>query len=829
MDPVSLNTFFTTTRNFSKYVINQDRRLVQVPANELALDYSPNSGMRLGILVEPASTNYFPDSENLTTGVLKSSNASVTNKSIAESPKSISFPSGKTTAWVGCDTSISASYVAVTFFVTQSNLQRPKVGYGYDETASITIRFNDEEINMATSDVDIQGPMNDLSYRVRVRAFVPGGSLTNVKIYKTARQAHGLDIARIQVEPNVWTSYIPTTGTVASRAAETVYRDLTHGIDFNQDQGTFDVVYSPTPGSLGSAMTVLKTDWTEFVAVGHQFDDAGDPEALRFVSASHQFDRLSYHDTDASIRDKYSAIRFSYSGYGVRGIIANNGGRVAKLKEFDSFLNGIFDRLQFGESYDGSHFAGHIHLINIYARTFNDEEMRNLRFNVNSSSSAIDTDLEESRVSATAAAVFRTDLEATMYQNVVEPPTPERILAAWPRASTFHYYSDPETAPDNPTYDGNKISAGMWYYNATSHAFVQPVNSNFIEQIFSPIMIDHYEFEATLWADSSAPNYWNDDDYIGLIAASKHINGKLVSLIVGIHTGGFSTGVPRFSMTLLDESNTTQYDKLMATPTPHLVGGFKEGVIVGNNFFPERRTPAGGWTDQKMKIRVTRRGDFVSAVATQPNSDVYDPASELNVNIAQLPGNGELLTGPARYGFVNASNTGATYSDYNIQSDQVINDLKIYSEETGKYWRFDDGVWTLQLDTAAQDLLPATRINNRVTRESYLIDETTEVMTFDRNNGISYGEATINVPVSSTTDIPFSDILDQFDYTEELFFFNVYEEQNVIAEQVDGQLRIVSEATNGSFYVLMGTQSVTDSFGITEETIGFRKVNVVVS
>lgn len=814
MQPVSLLQFFSTTRDFPKYIIDEERRLTTVPAFQVALDHSPNSGLRLGILAEQGSTNYFLDSENLTSGVSRSSNVSITNQSIAGSPKSAMFPSSKSNSWIGCDVGITADWVAVTFYVAQKNFRKPVLGYGSADDTSVTLRFDDYEINMAAADVDIQGPLNDMSYRVRVRAMVPGGYLANVKIYKTFRQTYGLEVSRVQVEKDMWTSYIPTTGTVQSRVGETVYRNMTHGVEFNEDQGTFDVVYSPTPGSLGSPMTVLKSDWTEYVAIGHQYDVDGFPEAARFHSDSNQFDRLSYHDPDRGIREKYSAIRFSYSGYGAR-VTIGNGGRIAHLKDFDSFRNGKFDRFQFGESYDGSHFTGHIHLLNIYARTFNNSEIRDFRYNVNTSSETYDTDLEESTLSATAAAVFRTDLEANLYKNVVEPPTPQRILAAWPRASSFTYFPDPSEIP--PTDDpANTWSAGRWYYNGTLDAFVQPINSNKFEQIFSPLRIDTFEFEATMYADPMTDGYWDDDDYVGLVAASDIINGDLVTVAVGTHSGGLS--IPRFSITLMDNSVSGPYGNVF-------------NVLAGSNFLTKSKTADGGRTGLYTRIRVTRAGPFLRAVATQWNDlGNFREDQELVVNLASLPGKGKLLADrPARYGFCSLSNTGSTYLDYDIRSDQVINDLKIYSEESNTFWQFTEGSWQLQVETASDDLLPATRVNNRVTKENYTIDETTAVMEFARNNGISYGEGTITVPASSTTDIEFSEIINQYEYENELFFFNSYEEVNVIAEQVSGKLRIVSEATNGSFYVLLGTEPETDAFGITDETIGFRKINVVVS
>lgn len=818
MNPTSLVSFYRTTRDFYKWVVDKDRKLSQVPPFMPAVDYSPNSGMQLGLLIEPESTNYFIDSEGLSAGVIKSSNVSRVAESINGSSYSLKFTQAKQEAWAGANISFNADAVAVSFYVMQTNLQRPTVGYVGDPKTTISFRVNGSEFIVPTSDIDVQGPMNDLSYRVRVRMRLFGGSLNRIEIVKPLQTSVGLSISRIQVEKNHWTSYIPTSGSIQHRGAETVYRNLTHGIDINEDQGAFDVVYSPTPGAGGSAMSLLRDDWSEYIAFGHQKNTDGDAEAIRFYSSSTNI-QVPLRFTAENITKPNAAVRASYSGYGVRGTV-RDATFVHKLKDYDSFRNGKLNRLQFGESYDGTHFCGHIHMVNGYARTLTDQEMIEFPFVVNDSSSDIDFDLETPSVSVTAAALFRTDKEAILYQNVVEPPTPQRILAAWPRASQFRYFPDPENIPptSNPA---NTWSAGRWYYNGNLDAFVQPINSNRFEQIFSPIKIDTFEFEATMYADPSAPGYWHDDDYVGLIAAADLIDGKLVTVAVGTHSGGLGGGIPRFSITLMDES---------------ISGSAFGAVLAGtNNVHYKRTTPSGGRTGLYTRIKITRAGPFLRAVATQWNDlGNYQDDHELVVNLASIPGRGKLLADrPARYGFCSYSNTGSTYLDYVIRSDQVINDLKIYSEETNKFWAYRSGSWSLQSDTASSDLLPATRINNIRTRENFIIDPDTGDVDFSRNNGISENEGELNVSANTSTDIPMSDLLGQFVYDEPLEFKNIFEETNLIAEQIvlGGQqyVRIVSNATDGSFILLLGTEATTDAFGVKNETIAFRKVNVRVS
>lgn len=801
MNPTSVAEFFRTTRDFDKYVVNQDRKLSKVAPFQIPIDYSPNSGNQLGILVEQASTNHFPDSENMVSGV-QTSNVSILNKEVSGSIKSANFPKGSTNAYIGANVNINSPRVGISFYAIMSNLQRPTIGYLADAKTSLSIQLNGREFTPAGQYIDVQGPMNDLSYRVRVvlETKLP---ITNIKIVQSRNQLVGVNLSRIQIEPELCTSYIPTTGTKASRPAETVYRNLTHGLDFNKNQGTFDVLFTAAAGSSGSAMTLLYDDWSEYVALGHQRDETGEAEALRFhTSSTHIPVPLRHHHS--GIRDRYTAVRFSYSGYGVRGVVHRTP-YIAHLKAFDSFYNNKFNRMHFGESYDGTHFSGHIHLVNAYARTFNDEELLDMTYIPNDSSVDEDFDLEESGIFSTAAAIFRTDEEALLYQNVVKPPTPQRILAAWPRSSNHTYAENPQNATGN---------GKRWYFDPNRYSFVQPVNSNEKEQIFSPVKLSEFEFTATLTSNDG------DDDIIGLVVAADIINGGLYSLMVSINCGGNARNrVPRrFAINLYTPSTGNQ--------------GFNLGrMVTGSDFLPK----VGGWSGKRVKIKVIRQGTFVRALASTWNGDDYIPESELVCNMADLPGAAKNLGfQPARYGFMTNSQADSTYLDYNLKSNQVINELKIYSQESNKFWYYENGSWVLQTKTATEDILPSTRINNRLTNESFIIDDETGEVEFQKNIGIDYGTGNLSVPRNKTVDIPMSQLIDQFEYDEnELFFMNIFNEVGLLAEQITLQnkqyVRIVSGNTDGTFVLLLGTESVTDSFGITNQIIGFRNIEVGVA
>lgn len=795
MTTVSLSSLLTNRGTDDRYVINSSRELELIPASQLAIEHDPFSGDVLGLLTEPASTNHFPDSENLTTGVDITGNISVSTKSIAGRPASATFGSNKETKTIGTTfgTPIAMDRVAVTFFVRHGDLSTPQVGTSYDDKASLHILVNGVDIFPSISEIEVRGPLSDNSYRVRANLRVASGSLTSLHIaVSTINNIKLMDVGGIQVEKDVWTSYMPTTGSPVSRGSTSYEFELTTGQYFNQDQGTFDVAYTPFPNSTGAAMTIGdRTGWsTDHISVGVQ---PGYIDKFAYGASFKTTNGLRWHyQHDAGAGEKNATVRLCYSGYGVRFCV--NSETITPLKDFRSFKQvPLTGKIALGEAPDGSIMSGYITLFNYYARTFTDAELQAEVTTFNES---------EDLINVTAAAVFRTDVEATMYMNVVEPPTPERILAAWPRATNGDYFSDPSQAT------GGNIQE--WYFDSQQYSFVMPINSNSMEQIFSPIRLSSYVFEATLTAPGS------DDDYLALIAAADVINGELCTVMVGVHTGGVN-GIPTFSIRYFDDSTGRAW-----------AGG---QTIAGNNLIEANTTPNGdpakGWNGKKIKVQVIRNGNVISGKITDWDSGVYMSNSEIFCNLDSLPGNGSQLAEAGRYGFASNSIAESTFLDYNLQSTNVINEQKIYSSETNSYWRFVDGVWTLQGTPAQDDLLPATSAINSKTKETFVVDSGN--VAFDSSNGISENEATLNLPADATTDMPYSDVIDQFTFVDPLFFGGTFNDSNLISEQVDGQLRVVTNATDGYFYVLVKTDETVDEFGITEETIAFRKVNVQVS
>lgn len=367
MTPSAITSFFSTDRTFEKWIVDSTRTHTTIEGGVVPVDYYANGNIR-GILVEDASENLFPDSTSFShSDISFTGGAEVSSSSVGGSSSSVFIDNSDEDEYMTCSFSdIEAEYISISFFVS-----------GKSSVYGMRILLNGRKMNVRGSDLEEDGPFSDGSYRFRVRAFVPGGVVSSISIGKEFTQSGDFNFSNVQVEKDKWTSYIPTTNGPESREKEKVYRNLTHGLDYNKDQGTMDLIYSPTPGSVGAAMTFRDSEWDEWVSVGVQTGETGSPENARFSSSSSSIGSMTSYSHESLITSYHSFVRFCFSGYGVRVINVNDTtGRIGYLKDFDSFLNGIPDRVVFGECYDETHFTGHINLLNIYARTFNDDEMR---------------------------------------------------------------------------------------------------------------------------------------------------------------------------------------------------------------------------------------------------------------------------------------------------------------------------------------------------------------------------------------------------------------------------------------------------------------------
>jgi hypothetical protein len=408
----------------------------------------------------------------------------------------------------------------------------------------------------------------------------------------------------------------------------------------------------------------------------------------------------------------------------------------------------------------------------------------------------------------TAHAIFKNQHEAELYMSVAEPPTPERILATWARSTNGDYFPDPSTAT------GGNVQ--QWYYDDVRDSFVMPINSPSLEQIYSPVELDRYIFEATLTSNNS------DDDWIGLVAAAKEVNGRMISLLVGVQPGGGQMRyLPNnqhmnFSMVLIDDN--TQFPSNHHTYATLIDGN---NSIEGNTS-PNNQNSVHGWNGRQVRIQVVRDGNIIRAQISDWNGSEFMPNSILQVDLNQLTGDAAQLAGPARYGFASLSQADSTYLNYSLRSNLITDLTRIFAAQENLFWRYSEDQWQLQEESASAYMSPSRHVFNPLTQDYF--DITNSHFHLYAQKGLLSQNITLRLPAQTTIDIDYDDILSAFTNPGSLSIERIFMDENLISEQVAGKIRVVTSDVAGSFYVLIKSQN--SGSAANEETILFQKIHV---
>lgn len=394
--------------------------------------------------------------------------------------------------------------------------------------------------------------------------------------------------------------------------------------------------------------------------------------------------------------------------------------------------------------------------------------------------------------------VFRTTNEANMFKSIHQPTDAQAILNSWPRVSGQTYFSDPSTATGE---------SADWTYDATLDSFVQPNNSSAVESILSPVKLESYVFETTLTSSGA------DDDLIGIVLAAEEINGSMNMLFAWVAPRG--VGGYTFSVAFMDATATG-------------AGTVINGNNILANYSNANTTNSNGWSGKDVMIRASRVGGIVTVKCSDWDGTSLLDTTEIEVNMNNLPRDGvQLATNPARYGFTTQSQANSTYLGYTIRSGEVEDDTKVYSENDNLRWVYQSGSWT-QSGNAYDDFSSVDRVINRLTKESF--DVNTSTLQFRTNNGISYGTVTLSLPASTATSVDFTTILSEYAYSESFTINGIFNETDLTASIGTTVVDVTTTTVSGSFYVLLETPETTDpNTNVTDQTIGFRKVNVNVT
>ncbi len=314
------------------------------------------------------------------------------------------------------------------------------------------------------------------------------------------------------------------------------------------------------------------------------------------------------------------------------------------------------------------------------------------------------------------------------------PPTFADVLTRWRRFSGTFYYPTLASIVADPancytTMDGNgswsnitvapnigqspntHTSCNTPSMNSLSWVFLNGPdrlhniqNTNNYNGFFSAIKFDHYIAEATLSSTNA------DDDAIGVTIAVYVDGSSNIHTLTAYRTGG---GVaPNLGWGLVHKTNNT----IVRVIGNKSVGG------------------GGGWNSRNSKIRIERTGDVIRAYASVWTAGAtpldIDPASLIEINLADPAENLLDFRGPQSFGYETRSQPNASFSLLNFTTPQTNSDPDfIYDLHTNRvYSKNPSGIGYLLVNGAsAMQVLGSPRkiINLETQREFNITSATT--------------------------------------------------------------------------------------------------------
>lgn len=268
-----------------------------------------------------------------------------------------------------------------------------------------------------------------------------------------------------------------------------------------------------------------------------------------------------------------------------------------------------------------------------------------------------------------------------------EPPKMTTVVSAWKRFSGSVFYPDGSSIVANPSYCQTTLSASgswangtrpngttvnpntaaecntesmnslSWLYLENPDRLYNIMNTNHYVGFFSPLKFHSYTASTTVSSDDT------DDDAIGFTIAVYRDpnNGDIHTLSAYRTQGGLP---PDLGWGLVYKLNGT-------TVSLRIFGAKSVGGVNKNGSSGDRQ----GWNGRKSKIDVIKERDVVKAYCspwgTNAATLTIDPASLIEIDLAD-PANGlTMFMGSHFYGYESKSQSKATFSNLSFTTPQA--------------------------------------------------------------------------------------------------------------------------------------------------------------
>lgn len=253
----------------------------------------------------------------------------------------------------------------------------------------------------------------------------------------------------------------------------------------------------------------------------------------------------------------------------------------------------------------------------------------------------------------------------------ITPPTPIDIFNTWARFSANAYYPEGSVIPD-------ESEAKAWYWDDAIQGAVMPLNSTTFLGFVSPELVDYYDHDVTLTSTSA------DDDWNGVILCFKRDGGINYSLSATVSC---------------DSTNGANPDI-----APNLDIRYNFSTVIQSN---SGNRINGGWSNKTKRLKVRRRGDFFTILASNWDETNFNPALTMTIDLNSDP-RLTIFKGPMQYGYCNISQPGSTFKDIKYFGGLLMD--TIIDATTNEVYRYTAvNGWQKLIGVTAQDVYSSPR------------------------------------------------------------------------------------------------------------------------
>lgn len=279
----------TVQRAGPKWVHDEDGVLAEVPADTLAIQHDPATGRSQGALIEDSRTNLLLWSEDLTDAAWSALGVTV---SLLPEPG----PDGGDAWSVATDGTSTNNRLEQQVSVTPFSTYTASVFFrnvGGSERLRLQLRaFGVSPIKEETLDlIAAQFSSEWVRYDIAISLEDHDGLL--VRVVRETAGAVTVEVANPQVEGNVTvSSYIPTTDSPATRAADTVTRPL--GDEYDPGAGTYTIRAAVAAGETVATLGSVSVASTSGEMTTYTLSYSSDPGATALVLGDGRFEFIEY-------------------------------------------------------------------------------------------------------------------------------------------------------------------------------------------------------------------------------------------------------------------------------------------------------------------------------------------------------------------------------------------------------------------------------------------------------------------------------------------------------------------------------------------------------